>query len=127
MITLTLQGESLEGLKQAMSAALAEFGGKPAVAPSPRGGKTKETAAAPPPADEPEEDPSQGITYERVSGLVVRISKEKGRDAVINFLKSFTNPANGKGATKGAEIAPADYPAVVAQAEKLLAEEDDVA
>ena len=116
--SLTLHFDSAEELQAYLA------GGKaPKAAPgSPRN-------AAPPPADEPEpdaDDGSEGITYEEISALVVRVSKEKGRDVAINFLKTFKNPANKKPATKGAEIAPADYPRAKAEAEALLAEEEDV-
>lgn len=114
--TLTLEFDSAEELTKY----LAGKGGK-APASSPRGGA--------PAADEPEpdaDDGSEGITYEEVSALVVRLSKEKGRDVAVNFLKGFKNPANKKPATKGAEIAPADYPKAKADAEALLAEDEDV-
>jgi hypothetical protein len=108
---LTLEFDSAEELT-------AYLGGKPAAS----GGAPRN--AAPKPKEEPAEDDSGGIEYETVSALVVRLSKEKGRDVAINFLKGFKNPANKKPATKGAEIAPADYPRAVEEAEALLAEED---
>lgn len=82
--------------------------------------------AAPPEEPADEDDGSEGITYEEVSALVVRVSKEKGRDTAVNFLKTFKNPANKRPATKGAEIAPKDYPRAKAEAEALLAEEEDM-
>lgn len=116
--SLTLEFDSAEEL----TAYLAALGKPPKAAPgSPRNAAP---AAEEPPAEE--EDVTEGITYEEVSTLVVRVSKEKGRDTAINFLKTFKNPANKKPATKGAEIAPADYPRAKAEAEALLAEEEDV-
>ena len=90
---------------------------------TPRGGTAK-TTTAPETPSEPEEPE---IPYEKVSELVVRISKEKGRDAVIGFLATFKNPANKKPATKGAEIDPKDYARAVEEATAILEAEDDVA
>lgn len=108
--TLTLEFDSAADL-------IAYMGGPKAGAAAPKN-------AAPKPPETTDEDESGGIEYETVSALVVRLSKEKGRDVAINFLKTFKNPANKKPATKGAEIAPADYPRAVEEAEALLAEEE---
>lgn len=117
MLKLTVEGETPDDLKAQLLATAAALGGKAPPAPSPKG---KPADAEPP----EEEDESGGIEYETVSALVVRISKEKGREDVINFLKQFKNPANGKPATKGAEIAPKDYAKAVEKATALLEEED---
>lgn len=92
-------------------------------APGTATGGTAAKAAA-----KPKEDaaPDHGIEYETVSALVVRLSKEKGREIAVNFLKGFTNPANKKPATKGAEISPADYPRAVEEATALLEAEEEL-
>jgi len=120
--SLTLEFESADELAAylAASGSVTDAPAKPKTAGSPR---NKAPEAEP---EVEEEDVTEGITYEEVSALVVRVSKEKGRDTAINFLKTFKNPANKKPATKGAEIAPADYPRAKAEAEALLAEEEDV-
>lgn len=112
--TLTLEFDSAEELIAHLS------GGATPTAPG------KPTARTAPAAAPEPEDESGGIEYETVSALVVRLSKEKGRDVAINFLKTFKNPANNKPATKGAEIAPADYPRAVEEATALLEAEEDV-
>lgn len=119
--SLTLEFDSADELA-AYLAASGSVTTAPKAAPKP---SSKNAAPETEPEAE-EEDVTEGITYEEVSALVVRVSKEKGRDRAINFLKTFKNPANKKPATKGAEIAPADYPRAKAEAEALLAEEDDV-
>lgn len=116
--SLTLEFDSAEELTAYLTR-----GKAPKAAP---GSPRNAAPADEPPADEDEADVTEGITYEEVSALVVRVSKEKGRDTAVNFLKTFKNPANKKPATKGAEIAPADYPRAKAEAEALLAEEEDV-
>lgn len=92
---------------------------------SPTGGADKPKTTTKPKAEPEPEPEAHGIEYDTVSKLVVRISKEVGRDDAINFLATFKNPANGKPATKGAEIDEADYPRAVEEATKLL--EDNVA
>ena len=116
MLTAALFAKGL----RAFADAIEEKPGKPAAA------APKPAAAAPAAESAAEEDPTEGITYEEVSALVVRVSKEKGRDVAINFLKGFKNPAGGKPATKGAEIAPADYPRAKAEAEALLEAEEEL-
>lgn len=117
--SLTLEFDSADELT-------AYLAGKGAAPKTPKGSPRNAAPEAEVEAEAEEEDVTEGITYQEVSALVVRVSKEKGRDRAINFLKTFKNPANKKPATKGAEIAPADYPRAKAEAEALLAEEDDV-
>lgn len=115
--SLTLEFDSAEALAAYLNPSTA----------SPKTAAERRTAvkvAPPVEEEEPADDESGGIEYETVSALVVRLSKEKGRDIAINFLKTFKNPANKKPATKGAEIAPADYERAVAEATTLLEEED---
>lgn len=115
--TLTLEFDSAEELT-------AYLNGKGTGPATPKGSPRNQ---APPEDPEPEMgDGSEGITYDEISALVLRLSKEKGRDVAVNFLKGFKNPANKKPATKGAEIAPADYPKAKEQAEELLAAEEDL-
>lgn len=116
--SLTLEFDSAEELVAYLAGA--DAAAKPAPKPKP----SPKNAAPEPEAEEDAEDVTEGITYEEVSALVVRVSKEKGRDTAINFLKTFKNPANKKPATKGSEIAPADYPRAKSEAEALLEEED---
>jgi len=95
-----------------------------ATASIPKGGEAKTETKTPKAKDVEPEPEDHGIEYQTVSDLVVRVSKELGRDAAVDFLKTFKNPADGKPAKKGAEISPADYPRAVEAATKLL---DDAA
>lgn len=97
------------------------LGGVNSAAPAPKGGTATKDKAPEAVAED-----AHGIEYETVSALVVRLSKEKGRDVAVNFLKGFKNPANGKPATKGAEIGLADYPEAVEKATALLEEEPEL-
>ncbi len=79
-----------------------------AVSPQP------ETAAAPP-ASEPEVSKSEtAVTYDDVKALVLRVSKDKGRDAAVAVLSGF-------GVTKAPELKPEQYADAVAQFKAALA------
>lgn len=123
MFKITVEGSTLDELKANLAAAVAAFGGKaPAAGSAPKGGAAKETAPKEEPAAD-EDDGSEGIEYQTISDLVVRISKEKGRDDTINFLKTFKG-ANGKPPAKAAEILPKDYPRALKEATELLEASD---
>lgn len=65
-----------------------------------------------PPADD-DEDEATGLDYlTEVKPLVVKLSKDHGRDVALEVLEKFEN-AKGEPCTKGAEVLPEDY-------EKLL-------
>lgn len=59
-----------------------------------------------------------------VKPLVLRVSKEKGRDVAVELLAEFTNPATGEPCTKGQEIDPSDWPVFIEKATEILNAED---
>jgi len=54
------------------------------------------------------------VTYEDVKTLVLKVSKEKGRDAAAGVLAGF-------GVAKAPELKPEQYAAAVAQLQAVLA------
>jgi hypothetical protein len=82
-------------------------------APS-RTGTTATKTASPSDDDEPEIDYATDV-----KPLVVKVSKDLGRDAAMNILGKFKGE-DGKPATKGQEVLPKDYAKLIAACEKAL-------
>ena len=77
---------------------------------------------AKPKAAEPDDD---ALDYETdVRPAVVSLSKDHGRDAALEVLEKFTNPATDEPCTKGQEVAPEDYPALLKAIKKARAKLD---
>ena len=74
-----------------------------------------ETAAATPASSPEASSPAPStVTYEDVKTLVLKVSKEKGRDAAAGVLAGF-------GVAKAPELKPEQYAAAVAQLQAVLA------
>lgn len=124
MMRLTVEGASASELRKALLGAAAALGGETAEDAEP----TKRDADAAKKTDAkkangtrkpPEPEADDGPDYEtEVRPKVVALSKDFGRDAAMEVLGRFTNPATDEPCTKGAEVDPADYPKLLSDLKK---------
>lgn len=129
--SITVSGETIAELKNSLSAALAALGASEALA---KASPTKKAAA---PADDdgpaepeqpkkaaakkteppPAEDDDAAFYAEHVRPLIVKLSKDHGRDAAVEVCGQFEDAA-GNACTKGQEVQPDDYEALIKAVKK---------
>lgn len=85
------------------------------------GKATRTKAEVPEPKPEPEAE-SDAIPYETVKAKIFEVSSAQGREAALKLMAGFRT-AGGETVAKGPQLEPADYPAFLEAADKLLAEE----
>lgn len=82
------------------------------------------TPAAKPAAAKPAAKPKPpALDYEKdVRPLVVKVSKDLGRDKALEILGEYTNESTNEPCTKGQEVSESDWPALIEACQAALDE-----
>lgn len=110
MFKITVEGSTLDELAANLALAAVALTASPVNAAEALGVKP---AAAKPAAAKPKPK-TPTLDYDTdVRPLVVKVSKDEGREKALEILGEFTNESTGEPCTKGQEVSESDWPALI--------------